>query len=369
MEDYGVGDQFKATEPVSFAMLYRNHPNYPLKEDWLLFAGARQRTRTSRFDVVAAPLTRLRAAQVARDRRRRRAAIIPKTYPGQENAFVAGGAILPVSDYVDLCRTSRTRSRSGASKPEIDTLRQEDGKYYLLPGFHEEPRAGVLLCRPQRHLGRARPEPRDPRPGTSCSEQLRDSRRPTRRLPDVRPLVGNGPLEGTLFVSPNFGTRRAGASAGHHLGRGRREFVYTGATDQYAIWSSTTRRSWRTAARPGEGHAGRRPGEPEVRPRQVVVIGTNEQEIVRVPHDVRPSRQPTPRCAKIRVPAGPAGDNPRAASRQRLHDLARSRRDGELPGDDAVRRLAVLLRRRPGVRQVGRRGHHVTPRTPTASGF
>ena len=27
MEKYGVGDQFKATEPVTFSILYNNHPN------------------------------------------------------------------------------------------------------------------------------------------------------------------------------------------------------------------------------------------------------------------------------------------------------------------------------------------------------
>ncbi|MEV5448212.1 sugar ABC transporter substrate-binding protein, partial [Streptomyces sp. NPDC052644] len=29
MADYGIDKQFKATEPLSFPILYNNHPNYP----------------------------------------------------------------------------------------------------------------------------------------------------------------------------------------------------------------------------------------------------------------------------------------------------------------------------------------------------
>ena len=30
----GVGDTFVATEPIELSLLYRDHPNYPLKDDW-----------------------------------------------------------------------------------------------------------------------------------------------------------------------------------------------------------------------------------------------------------------------------------------------------------------------------------------------
>ncbi|MBN8881086.1 MAG: sugar ABC transporter substrate-binding protein, partial [Salana multivorans] len=38
MTDYGVGTTFKATEPVDFGLLYRDHPNYPVKNDWLVLS-------------------------------------------------------------------------------------------------------------------------------------------------------------------------------------------------------------------------------------------------------------------------------------------------------------------------------------------
>ncbi len=56
MENYAVGTQFKATEPLSFSVLYNNHPNYPLKEDWLFWTELQSRTNVS-LEKVAVPLS------------------------------------------------------------------------------------------------------------------------------------------------------------------------------------------------------------------------------------------------------------------------------------------------------------------------
>ena len=64
--------------------------------------------------------------------------IIPKTYPGQESAFVSSGAILPVSDYVNLMPNYQKKIKDWGLENEIDRLRQADGKYYVLPGLHQE---------------------------------------------------------------------------------------------------------------------------------------------------------------------------------------------------------------------------------------
>ncbi len=63
--------------------------------------------------------------------------IIPKTYPGQETSFVASGAILPVSDYLDLMPNFKDKVAKWNLGPDLDTLRQSDGRFYLLPGLHE----------------------------------------------------------------------------------------------------------------------------------------------------------------------------------------------------------------------------------------
>src|SRR5687767_6501120 len=56
MAAYKVGDQFKATEPLSFSLLYNNHPNYPLQENWLMWSELTKRTNV-KFEPVAVPLS------------------------------------------------------------------------------------------------------------------------------------------------------------------------------------------------------------------------------------------------------------------------------------------------------------------------
>ncbi|MFC0527879.1 ABC transporter substrate-binding protein [Phytohabitans kaempferiae] len=138
MENYGVGVQFKATEPLTFSMLYNNHPNYPYKADWLFWQELSNRTNI-KIDAVTVPLSDYEQKRSVMISAGDAPLIIPKTYPNQEDAFVSSGAILPVSDYVDLMPNYKDKVEKWSLGPEIDTLRQADGKYYLLPGLHQNP--------------------------------------------------------------------------------------------------------------------------------------------------------------------------------------------------------------------------------------
>src|SRR5213596_3083676 len=71
--------------------------------------------------------------------------LIPKTYHPSEVAFVSSGAILPVSDYVNLMPNFRAKVKKWRLEPEIDAIRQSDGKYYLLPGLHEKVKSGYSM--------------------------------------------------------------------------------------------------------------------------------------------------------------------------------------------------------------------------------
>ncbi|WP_030490755.1 extracellular solute-binding protein [Micromonospora chokoriensis] len=138
MADYSVGDQFKATEALSFSTLYNNHTFYPLKEDWLFWSELTKRTNV-KIDPVAVPLSDYEQKRSLLIGAGDAPLIIPKTYHPQEDAFVSSGAILPVSDYLDLMPNLKDKISRWNLKPEIDNLRQSDGKFYLLPGLHEKP--------------------------------------------------------------------------------------------------------------------------------------------------------------------------------------------------------------------------------------
>ncbi len=137
MPGYKVGDQFEATEPLNFTMLYNNHPNYPVKKDWLFWSELKKRTNVA-FTTIEVPLS---------DYNNKRAQIvgtgdapfiIPKTYPGQEQPFVAAGTVLAVSDYIHLMPHFTAKIDKWNLDADLDTLRQADGKFYLLPGVHED---------------------------------------------------------------------------------------------------------------------------------------------------------------------------------------------------------------------------------------
>ncbi|UZX02098.1 extracellular solute-binding protein [Arthrobacter sp. CDRTa11] len=137
MDSFGVGDTFKATTPLTFSFLFSDQPTYPYKKDWLLF------TRMATENNVTLETTIVPSSDYEQKRSLLISSgnapeIIAKTYPGQEAAYVSSGAVLPVSDYVDLMPHFQDKVKKWKLEPEIAGLTQEDGKYYVLPGLHEE---------------------------------------------------------------------------------------------------------------------------------------------------------------------------------------------------------------------------------------
>lgn len=137
MDKYGAGDQFKATEALSFTMLYSNHPNYPMKTDWLFWSELAKRTGVS-IQPTIVPSSDYEQKRSLLIGAGNAPLIIPKTYPGSEASFVASGAILPVSDYLGLMPNLKDKISKWKLEADMDSLRQDDGKYYLLPGVHED---------------------------------------------------------------------------------------------------------------------------------------------------------------------------------------------------------------------------------------
>jgi putative aldouronate transport system substrate-binding protein len=138
MAQFNAGDQFKATEALSFSTLYNNHSFYPLKNDWMFWSELTKRTNV-KIEPVAVPLSDYEQKRSLLIGSGDAPLIIPKTYHPAENAFVSSGAILPVSDYLDLMPNFRDKIAKWKLEPEINTLKQSDGKFYLLPGLHEKP--------------------------------------------------------------------------------------------------------------------------------------------------------------------------------------------------------------------------------------
>lgn len=61
--------------------------------------------------------------------------IIPKVY--DENQYVAGGGVVAVSDYIQYMPNFSAFVKNYNMDPDLDTIKQNDGKFYRLPGMHQ----------------------------------------------------------------------------------------------------------------------------------------------------------------------------------------------------------------------------------------
>src|SRR5699024_2255070 len=136
METYEADQQFTATEPITLSILWTDWPESPVTESWQVFDHIEELTNV-RLELVHVPFSDsvekrslLFGAGDAPDP-------IPLIYRGDETPFVSSGAILPLSDFIEHMPHFRKYVQEWELGDMIDTLRQADGKYYMLPGLQE----------------------------------------------------------------------------------------------------------------------------------------------------------------------------------------------------------------------------------------
>jgi putative aldouronate transport system substrate-binding protein len=139
MDDYGVGVSFRATEPVSFSILINDHPAYAFDEAWPFWQWLQDKTNVT-FEFVPAPLSDFNQVRTTLVTAGDAPDILTRFYGNQETEFVSSGALLAISDYTHLMPNYSHRVQTWQMQPELATHIQADGKYYVLPGMHEEKR-------------------------------------------------------------------------------------------------------------------------------------------------------------------------------------------------------------------------------------
>ncbi|QGH33980.1 extracellular solute-binding protein [Gracilibacillus salitolerans] len=229
MEDYSVGDTFKATEPVTFSTLFNDHPNYPLKEDWLFFEKLEEMTNVT-LDITSVPMSDYTDKRSLLISSGDAPYIIPKTYSGEETQFVSSGAILPISDYVDMMPHYQQKVEEWEIEPFLEGLRQRDGKYYVLPGIHENVWPDYSLAVRTDILDELGLE--EPTTWEEVEEMLLAMKK---EYPDKYPFSDRFKFDSTLNVAATgFGTR-AGWGLGNMLEyqEDSDEFIFAPATEEY----------------------------------------------------------------------------------------------------------------------------------------
>lgn len=136
MPSFEADQQFTATEPFTLSMLWTDWPENPVTEDWRVFDHIEELTGV-RLELTHVPFS---------DNVEKRSlllsagdapSVIPLMYRGDETPFVSSGAILPLSDYVEHMPHFRKYVEEWDATAMLDSIRQADGKYYLIPGLQE----------------------------------------------------------------------------------------------------------------------------------------------------------------------------------------------------------------------------------------
>ncbi|MBU5352174.1 extracellular solute-binding protein [Paenibacillus barcinonensis] len=229
MESYNVGDTFKATEPFNLSILYSDHPIYPYKKDWMLFKKITEMTGVT-LEPTIVPMSDYPQKRSLLISSGDAPLVIPKTYPGEEAAFVSSGAILPISDYIDLMPNFKDKVEKWNLEPDLESLRQEDGKYYVLPGLHEAVWPDyTLIVRTDLFKDNNIAIP------TTWDELYTAAKKLKEIYPDSIPFSDSFKFKSTLGIAATgFGTK-----AGWGYGNGltykadQDEFVYTATTPEY----------------------------------------------------------------------------------------------------------------------------------------
>ncbi|MEU3254567.1 extracellular solute-binding protein [Streptomyces sp. NPDC006997] len=243
MRKYRVGDQFKAAKPLSFSVLHNDNPTYPMKDGWLFWKELTRRTGIT-LKPVNVPLSDYEKKRSLLIGAGDAPLLIPKTYHPSEVAFVSSGAILPVSDYTHLMPHFQDTVKKWNLAPELDSIRQSDGRFYLLPGLHEKAKSGYSLALRTDVLDRL---------GLTAPttwEEVYDVFKAIRaEYPDRYPLSDRWSTNTTFpagaltrYLGQAYGVKAGWAYDNTSWDAQEKRFVFTGATDRYRQFVEYLRR-------------------------------------------------------------------------------------------------------------------------------
>ncbi|MCD8145956.1 MAG: extracellular solute-binding protein [Clostridiales bacterium] len=136
--DYTYGEHFYSETPVTYTMYLNDNSAYPYKDAWSeeggIFWAIEQATNVT-LDIQIVDNTDYTDKVSLAVSAGNAPYIIPKIY--SETAYVTGGGVVAVSDYVQYMPNYQAFYEEYDMEDDVASLYQEDGKYYRLPGMKE----------------------------------------------------------------------------------------------------------------------------------------------------------------------------------------------------------------------------------------
>lgn len=139
---YGADVTFHSNEPVTYTMMYSDHENYPLKNDWRLWSAIEEKTNVT-FDLTSVARTDYNEKVTATVNSGRAPYIIPKVYDSK--AYEDSGQVVAISDWVQYMPNYMKQVEEWGMEEDLKQIYAADGKYYRLPGMWESVAGGYSL--------------------------------------------------------------------------------------------------------------------------------------------------------------------------------------------------------------------------------
>jgi putative aldouronate transport system substrate-binding protein len=296
---------FYSEKPLEFTMLYSEHPAYPYKEDWLLWKAIKDMTNVS-LKLTVVPMSDYAQKRSLLISTGEAPEIIPKTYPGQEVPFIPSGAILPISDYIDEMPNFSRQIKEWNLQDDLNTLKQKDGKFYVLPGLHE------IFVQDYSLAIRLDIFEKNNIPVPNSWDELYDALKKLKEIyPNIIPFSDRWQGKSLLNVAaPTFGVQAGwGAGNGMYYYRDKDEFGFYPITDDYKNMLSYFNKLVKEGLMDPESFT---QNDDQAIQKFVTgksfVISTNSQELVNLRNKMKETMgEDAFKVVKILPPAGPKG--------------------------------------------------------------
>lgn len=140
--EYGEDTTFHSEEPVTYSVMFSDHENYPLKNDWRLWSYIKEKANVE-FDLTTVARTDYNDKVTAAVNSGSAPYIIPKIYDSK--AFEDSGQVVAVSDWVQYMPNYQKQVKEWGMEDDLKQTYASDGKYYRLPGMWEDVAGGYSM--------------------------------------------------------------------------------------------------------------------------------------------------------------------------------------------------------------------------------
>ncbi|MCR1842688.1 extracellular solute-binding protein [Murimonas intestini] len=140
--EYGEDVTFHSDEPVQYTMMFSDHENYPMKDDWRIWSAIEEKANVT-FKLTSVARTDYNAKVTAAVNSGSAPYIVPKIYDSKP--YEDSGQIIAVSDWVQYMPNYQKQVKEWGMEEDLKQMLASDGKYYRLPGMWESVAGGYSL--------------------------------------------------------------------------------------------------------------------------------------------------------------------------------------------------------------------------------